>query len=199
MIAGTLLPGLSAKAVITLTFEQIGNDVAIRGSGKANLSALTLDTSSDTFQNVLTHDQAYAGASPFEAGSVDLYRGTISGPASFSSNTDLTEEPDSLTSSGPIFGIMAFRPRVVLPKGYVSNTEISGISVIKNVSISSLGLTPGSFEWTWGDAGTGTFDPINLIIPANEGVPGPLPIAGAAVMLGWCRKMRRLTRPVNKK
>ncbi len=176
----------SAEAVITLRVEQAGSDVLITGSGTANLTALTLYSTETSFQNVLTDVQIFAGPSPFAAGKVDLYKGILSGPPSISSNSSIVEEPDPMASSGDLFGVQADLYQLVVPQNYVSNAPLSGVSIIRDVSISGLGLTPGLATWTWGSTANGTFDSINL-----EVVPGPLPLAGAATTFVWCRKLRR--------
>ena len=186
VVSSALFYGLPSHAVINLKAEQVGNDVVITGSGKANLSALTFLTSDTSFQNLFSDTQIYAGPNSFNDGDVDIYQGILTGPSVIGTDPAVFEEPDPMLSFGDLFGIQVDPYRLVLPLGYVSNTDLSGVSVYKNLTLSALGLSPGIGTWTWGDATNGTFDSINLNV-----VPGPLPIAGAAMTFGWCRKLRR--------
>jgi hypothetical protein len=201
MIALGFTVGSPSEAVIHLRVDQVGNDVVVTGSGKANLSALNFSATDLSFQNVLTDVQIYAGPSLFNAGQVDLYDNVLTGPSSISSDPFLVQEPDPGTSTGSLFGIQADLYRLVLPKGYISNTELTGTSTFKNVTISELGLTTGKSIWTWGNIQDGSFDSINLeVAPGSlENVPGPLPICGSSVALMWSRSLRRRITNANKK
>ena len=181
-----------AQSAITLRVEQVGGNVHVIGSGSANLTALTPDGSSSTFQNVLTETQIYAGESVFNASHVDFYTNILTGPSIINSNIQ-TEEPDPTLSSGDIFGIQTDPYTLVLPLGYISNSPLSGTSVYTGFTIAQLGLTPGLSTWTWGSTAAGTFDSINL-----EVVPGPLPLAGAGVAYGWSARLRRRIAMANK-
>ncbi len=196
---GELLCSPQAKAVINLQVQQIGPDVVISGSGKANLSALTLNSTNLLYQNVLTDVQIYAGPNQPNAGQVDLYNGITSGPATISSDALLVELPDEniAASHGDLFGIVTNPFTLVLPKGYVSNADLSGVSTIRNYTISGLGLTVGTSTWTWGSVANGDFDSINLTVPNSTPVPGPLPLAGGAVFFGWSRKLRRRSKSLD--
>lgn len=195
----TLLYSPQAKAVINLQVQQIGPDVVISGSGKANLSALTLNSTNLMYQNVLTDVQIYAGPNQPNAGQVNLYNGITSGPATISSDPFLVELPDQniAASYGDLFGIVTNPFTLVLPKGYVSNADLSGISTIQNHTISGLGLTVGTSSWTWGSMANGDFDSINLTVPNSTPVPGPLPLAGGAALFGWSRKLRKRSRSLD--
>ena len=186
----TLAYSPQAKAVIILQVQQVGSDVVVTGSGRANFSALTFDSSDIMYQNVLTDVQLYAGPNVPNGGVVDLYTGVNTGPTSVSSNQLVVEEPDesSAASHGDLFGIVTSPYTLVLPKGYISNSELSGVSTFRNQTIAGLGLRTGTSTWTWG---TGSdFDSINLVVPNRTPVPAPLPLAGAAVMFGWSKKLR---------
>jgi hypothetical protein len=182
----SLFSGLPAEAVITLRVDQIGNDVIVSGSGKANLTALNFSYTSTSFQNVMTDIQIYAGPNLFASGEVDVYEGILTGPMTISSNPLLVEEPDAIASTGDLFGIITDPYQLVLPKNYLSNMELTGQSTYKNVTIADLGLSPGLGSWTWGSSANGSLDSINLVV-----VPGPLPVIGAATAFAWSRKLRR--------
>jgi hypothetical protein len=42
---------------------------------------------------------------------------------------------------------------VVVPQGYVSGTVISGSMTYNTQTIAGMGLTPGTYTWSWGTGG----------------------------------------------
>ena len=49
---------------------------------------------------------------------------------------------------------MVFGSRVLfVPSGYLSGNPLSGTSTYNNATFASLGVTPGTYVWTWGAGG----------------------------------------------
>jgi hypothetical protein len=68
--------------------------------------------------------------------------------------------------------------QLFVPSGYVSRTALSDNSTYDSATFASLGLTPGSYVWSWGkgaDADTFTID---------VGSPIPEPASLALVATG---------------
>jgi hypothetical protein len=101
-----VLMQLPSSAAITLRAEQIGDDVVITGSGMANLSGLSFFADNTSWTNLITDSQVYAGPDAFDDGNVSLYSGII-GPSIFGIDPTLYEVPDTVGSSGDLFGILA--------------------------------------------------------------------------------------------
>ena len=59
------------------------------------------------------------------------------------------------STSGSTFGILPGGSGRLLyvPLGYVSNTVINGSSTYANQTITGMGLTPGTYTWSWGSGG----------------------------------------------
>jgi hypothetical protein len=182
-------------AALVLRVEQIGADIRISGSGTANLSALIWDGDSTSWANYLTDAEIYAGPAAFTDGHVSLFSGLV-GPSAFGGDPSLYVLPDIAGSGGDLFGIYAASRapsgvnQLVLPLGYTSGANLSGVSTYSNLTIAELGLAPGQVSsWSWGTGSTA--DSLRLeVVP----VPGPgLPL-GALVAFRLARKLRRRPR-----
>ena len=64
---------------------------------------------------------------------------------------------------------------------------MAGTSTYTGQTFLSLGLTPGVYEWTWGNTNK---DSYTLMIGNSNPVPGPLPILGTAAAFDVSRKLR---------
>jgi hypothetical protein len=183
-----------ANAVMRLVVEQVGSDVVVSGSGQANTSGLTSMESVSDFTNVYTSTQIYAGPAAFDNGAVSLWSG-LSGPTSFGSDPDVTENPNPQTSTGQLFGILAGSstgsPQLVLPDGYTSGSDLLGVSTYTSRTLAQLGLTPGQvFTWRWGSGPTAD----SLRLEVSSPVPAPLPMLMAAAMFSGLSRIRRLSK-----
>jgi PEP-CTERM motif len=156
----------SARAALVIDITQQGSNVFVSGSG-------TIDTT----------DLGFAGATGFSlaiispvggytligtTGRLDQYDG-ISGPLSFGSGNLLAAS----TASGDNFGFDANNGSGVLytPMGYTSGAALSGTATYDNQTIATLGLTDGSYVYTWG---TGVHaDRITLDVRTVSAVPEP--------------------------
>lgn len=144
----TPTPTSGATGDFTVTVSQQGPDVVWNGSGKFNLTALT-SNGTNTIGGGFQANQAIWAIGPTVT--VDTYSGTISYPTSFGGNgVGVT------SNTGSTFGILPGGSGRLLyvPAGYTSNTTISGSSTYANNTISGMGLTPGTYTWSWGSGGT---------------------------------------------
>jgi hypothetical protein len=135
-----------AQAGYIVTLEQVGSDVVATGSGAVDLTGLTFRVSGTLAPGVITANIGIIqiGGSldnPF----IDQYTG-ITGPTSFGSGGTF----EANTNSGDFVGIFGRTGDIDVPHGYVSNTPLSDRMTFNNATFSSLGVTPGTYEWTWG-------------------------------------------------
>ena len=92
--------------------------------------------------------------------SIDGYTG-FTGPTSFGSGDVFFAS----SGSGDLVGIFGSAGEIIVPLGYVSGAALSDSMTFDNATFASLGLTPGTYEWTWG-TGTGLANQnFTLIIP----------------------------------
>ena len=133
-----------ASGDFNVTITQVGNDVVWNGSGSFNLDALTAN-GNPTIGGGYQASQAIWAVGPNV--SVDSYSGTITFPTSFG-----TGSAGVSSNTGSTFGILPGGSGRLLyvPLGYTSNTNISGSSTYDNQTIAGMGLTPGTYTWSWG-------------------------------------------------
>jgi len=143
-IAVTSLFSVQPAQAYMVTLEQVGANVVATGSGPINLTGLTFVIST-VLNAQINPGVAAIGTGPAFPVAGDLYNG-LSGPTSFGSG--LTTVPSS--GSGDTVGIGGKVGRLVVPGGYVSGTALSDTSTYDNATFKSLGLTPGTYVWTWG-------------------------------------------------
>jgi hypothetical protein len=201
-----------AEALILFTVKQVGvNTVVVTGSGSYNTTGLTYagDSLSGPFgypANPFLVDATPVTRQGLASGANFLLAGTSNASAylwyaSLTRTSDLGVSGvtiDAVASSGTVAGIdeSYYDPRImnssliVLPSGVACTSPLT--CTIANISsysgtIASLGLTPGTYTWTWGAS-----EDQKLTI--NVEAPGPLPALGAATAFGWSRRLRRRIR-----
>lgn len=74
-------------------------------------------------------------------------------------------------------------PILQVPTGYVSGNPLSNTSTYANQTFGSLGLTPGTYVWSWGDFTGAKTTLVTLIIGDSAG-PNPVPEPVSALLLG---------------
>ena len=176
-IAVTSLFCVQPAQAYTVTLEQMGADVVANGSGAINLTGLAFFGPGSFFITTLVPSlgRISTGPPPSGLGSVDVYR-VFSGPANFGSGGQ-HNATESL-SSGNFVGIQASVDELFVPHGYISNSALSSSATWTGATFASLGVTPGTFVWTWG---TGANQNFTLII-GGAGVPD----GGSTVSLLGC-------------
>jgi hypothetical protein len=171
--ACALVVGATAAAnasSYTVTLQEVvtgsGTNVVATGSGTIDLTALT-------FQ-FLTFDQAQIVPSsagivtgPTSSTEVKEYIGSVSGPTSFGTGTDTLAN----SGSGDLVLFAAEPPNAnspfLVPLNYVSGAALSSTSTWDNATFASLGITPGTYTWTWGTgADQGSFTITTTPLPA---------------------------------
>jgi hypothetical protein len=146
--------GLSASQVwagFVITLEQVGPNVVATGSGAIDLTGLSLLGFTSLYQAELVPAGALilTGSSP--GSQAAIYSG-FSGPTSFGSGGETFANSATGDPVGVFHGFA-----VVVPIGYVSGTALSDTSTYNNQTFSSLGVTPGTYEWTWGNGADQNF------------------------------------------
>jgi hypothetical protein len=140
-IAVTSLFSVQSAQAYTVTLEQMGSNVVATGSGPINLTGLTPSTAFTAAAEI----NAGVGIILTGSGSIVLYNG-VTGPTSFGSGNVFFAS----TSSGDPVGMSGRLNDLIVPAGYVSGAALSDSMTFNNATFASLGVTPGTYTWTWG-------------------------------------------------
>lgn len=170
-----------AEGSIIMNISQVGSNVVFTGSGTINLSALTLHAN-QTFNTHVNPTNGIADVGPTSLGSIDVYE-LVSGPGSFGSGASTV----SSAGSGDLFGVFGNFDEIFVPQGYISGASLSGSSTFDNATLSSLGITPGTYVWTWGSGPTA--DSFTLTSGTPE--PGSMSLLAAGLLLAGLRMRKR--------
>ncbi len=192
-----LAPAAANAAPYVAKLTQQGNNVVATGSGAFDLVGLTLLGQTTSIPPGLAPDTyAYVFTGPGSSASIDAYAfgGMFGGPTSFGSGS---YTPASSGSGDVIEFLGAYTPAVGgpniwLPSGYVSGTELSSSATWDNATFASLGVTPGTFVWTWGNGADQSFtlDIVRATVPE----PAALGVFGfGMLMVGAFVSLRRRT------
>ena len=178
-----------ASGAFVFTISPVGSDVLVNGSGSFNLSGLQITVpSASGFRGSIApfFNGLFTGSSIL----VDEYRGSsvpITGPVNFGSSGQTLSTIDF----GPAVGIRGPSPftgsggALYLPTGYISGTQLVSGSTYANHTLATLGLTPGTYVYTWGS------DSVTLrIVPE----PSTWALLGCGVVSGGVLFIRRRRR-----
>jgi hypothetical protein len=153
----TPTPTSGATGDFTVTVSQQGPNVVWNGSGKFNLGALSFVANLNIGAGYQSNMAIWAiGPNT----TIDQYQGTITYPNSFGTGgTPVT------TTSGSTFGILpgGSGRTLYVPSGYTSNTTISGTATYANTTIATMGLSGGTYTWSWGSGGNSSTIVMNIV------------------------------------
>jgi hypothetical protein len=177
------------RGAFIISFVQDGSDVDATGNGSFNLAALTGPGGGDT-SALVDGGFPIALLGTTVGKQVDTYTG-FTGPSSFGSDADT----DATSGSGSIAGL--FGASLDVPTGYVSGSLITDSDTFDSTTLADMGLTLGTYTYTWGTGPTADSLVIN-IGPTASSVPEPVSIGLVGVGAGVFM-MRRKSREVPRK
>jgi hypothetical protein len=162
----------TASAPMTITITEVGSNVVMSASGTINLSGLTLVNSiSGTY-----------GGGGIGVSTATFLMGTF--PANGAQYSGFTTTPSDFgpgaggggatSSSGDVFGVIfqgAPPYSLIVPIGYTTGTQITSTQTFNNTTLSTLGLTNGTYTYTWSGGS------IDIVVGTGLGGPTPTPTA----------------------
>jgi hypothetical protein len=171
---GFAIVSTPAKASVVIDMSEAGGNLVITGSGTIDLTGLSFSSSGSDAGFVFAKFGAVAVG---VQGADDLYSG-VAGPASFGAGGFIIP----FGQSGDVFGVLGTfsPPTILVPHGYVSGTSLSGSSTYVGQTFATLGLTQGTYLYTWGSGPTA--DSLTIKIGSAS-----IPESGtwAMIMLGF--------------
>lgn len=183
LAAGALCATAASATPFVITMVQQGSDVVATGSGAFDLTGLSGNPLSNQPLGV---NPSYGAILVGSLANLDIYTPVLSGPPNFG--------PGGFTgvdsASGDIGGISIGYGGFAVPSGYVSESGLLGTATWTNTTFATLGVTPGTYTWTWGNGADQSF---TLQIGAI-GVPEPSACAlfgGGLLLLGAFLGLRR--------
>jgi hypothetical protein len=192
ILIGTGLLALPAQAAgFVMTFEQVGGNVVESGSGTLDLTDLTPYGTAGLATADLWPAIGYINTGVTGA-IVDVYKG-LTGPTGFGSGSGALAS----SSSGDAIGIAGSNSPYGLlllwvPSGYVSDNPLTDTATYAGASFASLGMTPGTYVWTWGSgADTGSF----TVDVRADAVPEPTGLMLLALPIGLLGLLATRRRP----
>jgi hypothetical protein len=146
----TPTPTIGETSLFNVTLLEVGSDVVMSGSGLMNLTNLT------SIGSTYLGSTIAPAAARFVCGATgtgptpnsDRYTGsTLSTPSNFGP----FGQTSATSSTGDVFGISftGLGSAVTVPVGYTSGF-LSGTSTYAGKTFATLGVTPGTYTWTWG-------------------------------------------------
>src|SRR5215475_141132 len=181
-IAVTSLFSVRPAQAYTVTLQQVGSDVVATGSGAINLTGLTFASGGLVANGSMGPSIALLVVA--DGTGLSRYTG-FSGPSSFGPGITIVSDSSDSGDSVGIIGAGGFfpGPGIFLPAGYVSGTALSDSSTYNSATFASLGVTPGTYVWTWG---TGLPNQNFTLQIGSLGVPPPVNDGGSTVSLLGC-------------
>ena len=174
-IAVTSLFCVQPAEAFTITLEQMGLNVVATGSGAFNLTGLNLNGSLPVGTgSYISAQTGEIDMGPTGTSTADKYRG-FTGPTSFGSGSGVV----TFTGSGDFVSMRGLFGYMLVPHGYASGTLLSDSATYNGATFASLGVTPGTYVWTWG---TGLPNQNFTLIIEGAGVPD----GGSTVALLGC-------------
>ena len=169
--AGT---AVTAQAAYIATATETGGDVVFEGSGSLDLTAGSLSSSiGNQVGGVVPNSLFQIGDITGVQTQFYLNPTNFSGPSTIGPGTTFTR---SSGGTGDLTGVsFGGSPNISVPNGYTFGDALSGSMTIAGHTFSSLGLSPGVYEWTWGSGATADSFKLNV---------GAVPIPAAVWLFG---------------
>ncbi len=167
LLAWAFLPTVSALGGFVVNIVESGSDVVVTFSGSANTSGLASPvdgTSSPSLRNV-----GWGFGTSTTNVPTSRFTGITNPPTYFYTGSAILT-PNS--GSGDRLGVQPTLNTLVLPRGYVSGTQLSGTSTFANATLQSLNMTPGTYITTWGSTVSGNADSLVMNVGVTA-VPEP--------------------------
>jgi hypothetical protein len=183
-LLGSTVAANASPYVVTL--EEVGANVVATGSGDIVTTGLVSPGVANVVPQLIPEVGAVYTGLPSSTPQAEFYAAALSGPASFGPGS----QTFAATGTGAMVALFYAVSEIAVPIGYSSDTLLSDTAIYDTATFASLGVTPGTYVWTWG---TGADQSFTLEIGTTP-LPAALPLfatgLGALGLLGWRRKRK---------
>jgi len=132
-------------STLNVNILEVGGNVTVTVDGYVNLNGLTGPTSSVQSPKIIPNQATTYVVTANTSYNFDRYSG-ISGPTNFgSSNVTIANASTGILP----FGIDGSSNYLYLPEGYTGAERITGVTTYNSATFASLGLTQGTYTYTW--------------------------------------------------
>jgi hypothetical protein len=169
-----VLAAPSAQAAYVTTFEEIGSNVVEVGGGTLDLTDLERVGGIFTKLFVTPSEPSYASGTKGDQG--DIYEGALSGPTNWGPGVTTFAS----SSSGDLVALVPFGAEIIVPDDYDFGDPLSETSTYLGASFASLGLTPGSYVYSWGTGDHADTFTLNVVAGSV-----PEPSTWAMILIGF--------------
>lgn len=182
MAAAAVVFTAPAQAAFVVTMTETPTGVGFVGSGTLNISSLTFGDDFASFPGGTSQGGIlFTGGIPLTSVPYDGYLGLM-GPTNYGTGGNFFASE----ATGSLVGVSAISSSIIIlgvPDGYQSGAALTSTAFAVGQTFDSLGVTPGSFEWTWGSGATADSYSLNIV---------PEPTSAAAILgLGGLALLRR--------
>ena len=181
LLSGCLSLSLSAlaNASFLYTLTEAGSDVVGTGSGTLDIVDLGSPITASNCNAGFNASVGLASGGASTGTCTGLF--AITGPTSIGFESQIER---ANTATGDIAAVWGDVQELFVPIGYVSGTSLSNSETFDSETFASLGLTPGTYTWTWGTGQDADSFTVQIGSAAPE--PGTLTL----LCLGACALLR---------
>jgi hypothetical protein len=173
----------AAEAAVVMTLSESGGNVNLVASGTLNMAAISANFSGGA-TGFLKPNDLYLTTLGSGFADTSIHNGVV-GPTSFGLGS-IGFAANS--GSGDALGVFGSFGGLIVPRGYVSGAPLSGTSTWSGQTFSSMGVTPGTYVYSWGAGATADTLTINVGAAVPEPSSSLLGLVGALSLL---RRRRR--------
>jgi hypothetical protein len=171
-----VLSATETHAAFVMTLTQSGSSVVATGSGTINTTALTVNGTVFNYAYVIpSQAQASLGPNGNTFSATETILAGITGPGNFGTAGQVY----ATSGSGNGIAIDGHDGFLLVPSGYVSGATLSDTATFAGATISSLGITPGTYTWNWGSGASADSFTMTSAVPE----PSLLGVGGFALLL----------------
>ena len=171
----------AAQSAVIIDIVESGANVVATATGSINTAGLTFFSAASTSVGVRPATPRIRAGT---GSATDLYNVAFTSSSAIGSGSSFTA---ASSGTGSVFGISS-STTLNLPSGYVSGAAINSTATWNSTTFAGLGLTEGSYDFTWGAGGNA--DSITVNVGAVPEPSAYAAIAGVSLMgfAAWRRR-----------